>query len=138
MVEAGRFSFSVRIRAELAEARAKVIEELGREGFGVLTEIDVAATLKKKLDVDSRPYVILGACNPPLAHAALGADPEIGVLLPCNVVLWSNEDGTVTVCALDPIRQFSLVGNPMVEPIAREVHARLTRVLAAVQAGHAV
>jgi uncharacterized protein (DUF302 family) len=134
MVEVKKYSFATKVRTDLPTARERVIEALAREGFGVLTEIDVAATLKKKLGLDVRPYVILGACNPPLAHKALEAEPEIGVLLPCNVVLWANEDGTCAICALDPVRQFSLVGNSEVEPVAHEVHARLTRVLEAVAA----
>ena len=103
-------------------------EALGTEGFGVLTEIDVKATLKKKLDVDFRPYIILGACNPPLAHKALSAEPGIGVLLPCNVIVTDYGDGT-TVSAIDPIKMLSIVGRDDLEEFALDVRGRLERVL---------
>jgi len=112
-------------------AVAKAREALSGEGFGVLTEIDVSATLKKKLDVDWRRYLILGACNPPLAHQALTAEPGIGVLLPCNVVVAEDADGGVAVSAVDPVSMFSVVGRADVEPIAKEVRAKLERVLEA-------
>lgn len=105
---------------------------LATEGFGVLTEIDVQATLKKKLGVDRRPYLILGACNPPLAHRALEAEAPIGVFLPCNVNVFEGDDGSIQVQAVKPEAMFSLVGKPEVEPIAREVGERLERVLAAI------
>ena len=99
---------------------------LKEQGFGVLTEIDVKATMKAKLDVDFRPYVILGACNPPLAHRALSADLGIGLLLPCNVVVYDNLDATSTVEAMDPQAALSLVGdNPTIGEVAREARARL-------------
>lgn len=106
-------------------------EALAREGFGVLTEIDVRATMKKKLDVEVPDYVILGACNPPLAHRALTEAPPVGLLLPCNVVVAAEPDGRVVVSAVDPLRLFSLVGRPELEPIAKEVGDRLRRALAA-------
>lgn len=105
---------------------------LQKEGFGVLTEIDVKATLKKKLDVDERNYIILGACNPPIAHQALSAEPGVGVLLPCNVVVTEDDDGTAVVSAIDPIQLFSVVGRPDVEPLAKQVSERLTRALDAI------
>ena len=109
-------------------------EELAKEGFGVLTEIDVRATLKKKLDVEFRPYVILGACNPPLAHQALTAERDIGLLLPCNVVVYAGErDGTSVVAAMDPIEALALTGNDRIAPLAQEVKARLERVLEGVE-----
>ena len=112
------------------EALARVPEALKAEGFGVLTEIDVKATMKKKLDVDYRNYVILGACNPPLAHQALSAEPAIGLLLPCNVVLAEDPDGTVVVSAIDPKRMFSVVDRADIEPVAQQVKEKLARVMA--------
>ena len=101
-----------------------------QQGFGVLTEIDVRQTLKDKLDVDFRPYVILGACNPPLAHRALSADLGIGLLLPCNVVVYDNGDGTSTVEAMDPEAALGLVGDDaVVAEVAREAKTRLNQVV---------
>ncbi len=111
------------------DAVARVTELLASEGFGVLTEIDVKATLKKKLGLDFRRYVILGACNPHLAHQALAAEPAIGVLLPCNVVVMERDDGGSTVLAVSPKAAFGLVDNPAAEPLAEEVQSRLERVL---------
>ncbi len=112
-------------------AVAKVTEELKKEGFGVLTTIDVKETLKKKLNVDVERYVILGACNPPFAHKALEAEPEIGLLLPCNVIVYERE-GRVTVSAFDPQVMTSVLTNDAMAPIAAEVRERLVRVIAAV------
>jgi len=113
---------------ERAVERAR--EELGKEGFGVLTEIDVQATLKKKLDVEFRPYVILGACNPPLAHQALSAERDIGLLLPCNVIVYAADaPGTSVVAALDPVAQLSLAGRDDLLPLAQDVRARMERVV---------
>ena len=111
------------------DAVTKVREALATEGFGVLTEIDVKATLKKKIDVDTRDYVILGACNPPLAHKSLQAEPAIGLLLPCNVVVTCDDEGNAVVSAIDPIAMFSVVGRPEIEPIAREVRDKIERVI---------
>ncbi len=112
---------------DLQTARTRVTEALAAEGFGVLTEIDVAATLKKKLDVAFRPYVILGACNPKLAHRALSEDPKIGLLLPCNVVVEQvGDDAKVSI--VDPRAMFAVVDNPAVEPIVTEARERLERV----------
>jgi uncharacterized protein (DUF302 family) len=108
----------------LADARGRVEQALKDQGFGVLTEIDVQATLKKKLGADFRPYVILGACNPQLAQRALAGDLGIGLLLPCNVVLWGEEDGTVVSIA-DPRSMFQIVNDPRLEPIAEEAERRL-------------
>lgn len=109
----------------------RVVEALEAEGFGVLTEIDVQKTLKEKLDVEFRRYRILGACAPPLAKQALEAEPEIGLLLPCNVVVQDADGGEVAVSVIDPKAMFELVENDGVQPIAEEVEARLRRVVAA-------
>lgn len=109
-------------------AVARVREALATEGFGVLTEIDVRATLAKKLGVERKPYVILGACNPALAHQALEAEPAIGVFLPCNVDVFEGAGGETVVQAVDPRAMFRLVENPKIEPIAGEVALRLSRV----------
>ena len=115
------------------EADARVRAALKEEGFGVLTEIDVRATLKKKLDVDFRPYRILGACNPQLAHQALTAEIDIGLLLPCNVVVYAGESAEESVISvLDPEVQLAASGRTDIEPLAKEVRARMLRVLAAV------
>jgi uncharacterized protein (DUF302 family) len=110
------------------EARRRTVEALKTEGFGVLTEIDVQATLKAKLGVDRPPYVILGACNPPFAHRALSAEPEIGLLLPCNVVVAAVDDGSEVQIA-DPKEMFTIVGNHDLAPLADEVGGKLRRVL---------
>ena len=110
-------------------------EALAAEGFGVLTEIDVRATLRKKLDVDFRPYVILGACNPALAHRALGAETSIGLLLPCNVIVYAaDEPGSSIVAVLDPEVQLGVTGRDDLQPLAADVKARLVRALRAVKA----
>ena len=126
-----KFGFGKIVDLGFEEAVDTVTEELGKEGFGVLTEIDVQATLKKKLGEDMRPYKILGACNPPLAHQAVSAVPEIGLLLPCNVLVRENDEGKVRVSFMDPGAVLGLVDNPDVEPLAAEVKTRLERVLAA-------
>ena len=108
----------------LPDARARVERALKEQGFGVLTEIDVQATFKKKLDAEFRPYVILGACNPQLAHRALSGDLGVGLLLPCNVVLWGEDDGTVVSIA-DPKSMFQIVNDPRLQPIADEAERRL-------------
>lgn len=114
-------------------ALTRVTEALKAEGFGVLTEIDVKDTLKKKLDVDFRPYKILGACNPPLAHRALTAAPEVGLLLPCNVTVTRLDDGRVQVSIVDPLAMMSVVPSAELEPIANEARERLSRVIAALE-----
>jgi len=111
------------------EAVQKATEALGKEGFGVLTEIDVAATIKKKLGKDIPPYRILGACNPQFAHRALEAEPQIGALLPCNVVVRVDGAGKTIVEVMDPQAVLGLVGRKDIEPIAMEVRSRLKRML---------
>ena len=124
------YVFGRTVALDHAKARERVIEALGKEGFGVLTEIDVAATLKKKLGLDVPPYRILGACNPQFAHKALEAEPEIGTLLPCNVVVRS-DNGKTRVDIMDPLAVMKLTGRADVADIAKEVRGRLDRVLAA-------
>mgnify|MGYP001581098422 CR=1 FL=1 len=113
---------------KLPEARERITAALKEEGFGILTEIDVAATLKTKLDVTFRPYVILGACNPQLAHRALGAELGVGLLLPCNVCVWEDDGGAVISIA-KPEALFEIVGRPDVQPVAEEAGQRLRRAL---------
>jgi len=122
------YGFSINMTGDMGTLRERVTAALQQEGFGVLTEIDVAATLKKKLDIDRSPYLILGACNPALANQALTADPDIGLLLPCNVVLRAEDDGTVTVAFMDPAAVLGLVDVEGVEVLAAEVRSRLERV----------
>lgn len=111
------------------EAVEKVTEELKKEGFGVLTEIDVQATLKKKLDVDFRKYQILGACNPPFAHKALQAENKIGAMLPCNVIVQELENGKTEVAAVDPVASMKAVDNDKLGEIAGEIRAKLEKVI---------
>jgi uncharacterized protein (DUF302 family) len=111
------------------EALARVPEALKTEGFGVLTEVDVAGTLKKKLDIDFRRYRILGACNPPLAHKALSASLEVGLMLPCNVVVYEGDDGKAVVSAIDPTRTIAAQELPAVKEVAEAVRDKLGRVL---------
>ena len=110
------------------QAVERVRAELEAEGFGVLCEIDVQATLREKLGVEGAPYLILGACNPPLAHQALQAEPELGVLLPCNVIVYER-DGETRISAIDPERMLSIVGNEQLAPVAAEVKERLRAVV---------
>ena len=128
---ASEFGFGKRVDLGFDEAIDKVTADLQTEGFGVLSDIDVAAKLKEKLDKDMPRYRILGACNPALASQAIEAVPDIGLLLPCNVLVREEQDGTVNVSFMDPISVLSLVDHPGVEPLASEVRARLERVLAA-------
>ena len=123
------YTFSKSIPLDFETALARTKEELKREGFGVLTEIDVQATLRQKLNVDFRKYKILGACNPPFAHQALQAEPRIGTLLPCNVVVQELPDGRTEVAAINPLVSMKTVGNPRLEPIGSQVAAKLQAVV---------
>jgi len=122
------YGFSIQMSCGFDEAIEKVTEVLKTEGFGVLTEIDVKATLKKKIDVDRKPYTILGACNPKLANEALNADPDIGLLLPCNVVVREEDDGKITVAFMDPQAVLGLVEKEGVKELAGQVRAKLEKV----------
>lgn len=126
---ATRYGFGMQLDLPYEQAIAAVTEALKTEGFGVLTTIDVRATLKAKLDIDYPPYVILGACNPPLAHRALTAEPAVGLLLPCNVVVQAAAGGS-TVTIADPIAMMQLTDSPALAEVAREAKTRLERVLA--------
>jgi len=127
------YGFGTRLSLPYQEAITRTKAALKDQGFGVLTEIDVKKTLKEKLDVDFRPYVILGACNPPLAYRALSAEIDIGLLLPCNVIVYEADGGSI-VEIMDPEAALGIVGNPAVEPIAREAKARLEKVIEALEA----
>jgi len=122
------YGFNIQFKGSFDAAVQRVTEALKSEGFGVLTEIDVQATMKAKLGIDGKPYRILGACNPPLAHKAISADPDIGLLLPCNVVVREDEAGKVIVGFMDPIAVLKLTDNPGITEIAKDVRARLDRV----------
>ena len=124
-----KYYFNKTVEMSFEDTIARVTEELKKEGFGVLTEIDVTATLKKKLDVDFRPYRILGACNPPFAHKALTAESHIGIYLPCNVIVQDAGDGKTEVAAVDPLVAMSRVDNPDLEPVAKEIQEKLMRVI---------
>lgn len=113
------------------DALSRATDELKKEGFGILTEIDVKSTLKQKIDADFRKYKILGACNPPLAQRALTAELEIGVMLPCNVCVWEGDDGKAVVSAFDPEKMFPKDAKPELRELAKEVRGRLVRVLEA-------
>ncbi|MCC6750714.1 MAG: DUF302 domain-containing protein [Deltaproteobacteria bacterium] len=117
------------LRCTYDEALTRVTEALKTEGFGVLTEIDVKETLKKKIDVDFRRYKILGACNPPFAHRALQTDLQAGLLMPCNVVVYENDEQRATVMAVDPMQTIAMAGKPELTELATEVRAKLERAL---------
>lgn len=124
------YHFSKTLPLGMDDAIARVTEELKKEGFGILTEIDVQKTLKAKIDVDFRPYRILGACNPGFAHKALLAEDKIGTMLPCNVIVQQHAPGSVEVSAIDPMESMKAIENPALGGIATEVRARLQRVIA--------
>jgi len=124
------YHFSKTIKLPFDEAIAKVTEALKNEGFGILTEIDVQATLKKKLNVEFKRYRILGACNPPFAYEALKLEDKIGTMLPCNVIVQEQTDGVVEVSAVDPVASMGAIGNPGLTVIAEQVQAKLKKVIA--------
>lgn len=124
------YHFSKTLTLGMDDAIARVTEELKKEGFGILTEIDVQKTLKAKIDVDFRPYRILGACNPGFAHKALLAEDKIGTMLPCNVIVQQHAPGSVEVSAVDPMESMKAIENPALGSIATEVRAKLQRVIA--------
>lgn len=123
------YHFSKTLKASFEEAISKVTEELKKEGFGILTDIDVKATLKKKLDVDFRNYRILGACNPNFAYQALQAEDKIGTMLPCSVIVQEHAPGNVEVAAIDPIASMQAIQNPKLQAIAEQVQAKLKSVI---------
>ncbi|RMG11681.1 MAG: DUF302 domain-containing protein [Planctomycetota bacterium] len=133
MEQPTRYGLNVEVDLPYADAVARAREALAGEGFGILCEIDVRAALKEKLGVDFRPYVILGACNPPLAHQALSAERDIGLLLPCNVIVYAADaEGKSVVAAIDPVTQLGVVGRDDLCSLAEDVKQRLARVLEAV------
>lgn len=128
--ETTSYSLKTVVPADYESVVERVREALDAEGFGVLTEIDMKATMKKKLDVDVRRYIILGACNAPIAHAALMFETDLGLLLPCNVIVYEGEDTSETVvAAIDPVVQLGVTGNDDITPMAEEVRGKLARVL---------
>ena len=130
-IERTQLGFKVRLQGDMGTVRARVTEALKSEGFGVLTEIDVKETMKKKLGVDYDPFVILGACNPVLAHRALSAAPEVSLLLPCNVVVRELREGGVAVALVDPMEMMNFVGVPELQALAQEARAKMERVATA-------
>ena len=129
MEKTKKYAFGTVLDTSYEEAITRVTDALKEEGFGVLTEIDVKATLKKKLDVDFRKYVILGACNPPFAHKTLQADLDVGLLLPCNVIVYETDDQKAHVSALNPVSGLEIIGNEVLREIAGEVSEKLKRVI---------
>ena len=124
-----KYYFSKAITLSFDDAIEKVMAELKKEGFGILTDIDVKQTLKKKLDVDFKKYRILGACNPPFAYKALQAEDKIGTMLPCNVIVQEIEGGRVEVAAIDPVASMQAVTNPALEEVAEQVRGKLKKVI---------
>ena len=135
MEKVKEYAFSTLLDISYEEAVSKVIEALKEEGFGVLTEIDVKSTLKKKLNVDFRKYVIFGACNPPYAHRTLQADLDVGLLLPCNVIIYETDDKKAYVSALNPVSALEIINSDELRKIAGEVSEKLKRVIEGVAKG---
>ncbi len=123
------YCFSKTVKMNFDKAMTRAIEELKNEGFGILTEIDVKETLKRKLNIDFTNYTILGACNPPFAHRALLAEPHIGVMLPCNVIIRELEDGNTEVAAVDPLSSMQSIQNAELQAIAQEIQVKLKKVI---------
>ena len=124
-----KYYFSKTVTLSFEDAIEKVIAELKKEGFGVLTDIDVKETLKKKLDVDFKKYRILGACNPPFAYKALQVEDKIGTMLPCNVIVQEIDEGRVEVAAIDPVASMQAIANPALKDVAEEVQGKLKKVI---------
>jgi uncharacterized protein (DUF302 family) len=122
------YGFSIKVNGSVEQITQRVTEELKKEGFGVLTEINAHKVIKERLGKDMRPYKILGACNPPFAHRAITEEPDIGLLMPCNVLVREEEDHSITVAFMDPVSVLGLVGRSELEEIAQEVRNRLFRV----------
>jgi uncharacterized protein (DUF302 family) len=125
------YAFGKIVQMSYASAEQKVREELAKEGFGILTEIDVKKKFTEKLQKEFRNYVILGACNPPVAYEALSQEVNLGTLLPCNVVVYTMDDGRTAVMVMDPVAALAMIGNPQIDEIAKKIAEKLTRVLAA-------
>jgi len=135
VAETSRYGVGMTVALDFERAVERIKQALAAEGFGILCEIDVAATMKKKLDVDFRPYVILGACNPPLAYQALTAERDIGLLLPCNIIVYADDSpGHSVIAAMDPVVALGVTGNTALQPLAEEVKTRLIRALDALDA----
>ena len=128
------YGIHVTVDCSMEEAEQRTINALKAEGFGVLTEIDVKAVLKKKIDVDRKPYKILGACNPVLANKALQIEPDLGLLLPCNVVIREEDDASITVAIIDPEAMFGVVNKPEMKVMADEVRETFERIMAVIKA----
>ncbi|MEN3001854.1 MAG: DUF302 domain-containing protein [Armatimonadota bacterium] len=134
-MEQRRYGFGQRVALEYAQAVERIRQALQQEGFGVITEIDVRQVMREKRGVEFRPYVILGACNPQFAHQALEAELDLGLLLPCNVVVYAADEGGSVIEVMDPELLVRVVGNPALEPIAKEVKQRLQRAIERAAAG---
>jgi len=127
------YGIHLSVDCSMEEAEQRVVAALKEEGFGVLTEIDVQEVLKKKIDVDRKPYKILGTCNPELANIALQAEPDLGLLLPCNIVIREEDTGSTTVALVDPTAMFSLIDKPEMEAMASDVHQRFERIISKIK-----
>lgn len=128
-MEQTKYAFTTKVELDYEHAISKVTEELKKEGFGILADIDVQATLKKKLDVDVKPYKILGACNPPNAYKALQAEEQIGLMLPCNVIVYVNDNDETVVAAVDPVASMQAVGSVPLNSVAKNIQNKLKAVI---------